>query len=389
MRQRSEIAAVARDLHERLAARREEILADIATLVQLESPSKDIEALGAAADWLEDWLEPIGTVSVSAAEDGRRLLLLETPGTSERSPLILCHYDTVWPVGTLASWPFEIRGDIATGPGVFDMKASVVCARHVLLALQERGEACDARLLITPDEEVGSEASHALITELASKSSTVLVLEPPLDDGRLKTKRKGHGSAEIAVTGRAAHAGVAPHDGISAIEEVARLVGQLREIAASIPGSSVNVGRIDGGSALNVVAEHAKIGIDIRAWSTADMAALTAAIDAMRAEHPEAQIETVCTVDRSPFERQTSTVRLLHRCAQASAAVGLSVSEGSTGGGSDGSIAQAAGAAVLDGLGMRGAGPHTRQERIELPPLIPHAAVIGALVADLGMDPDV
>jgi glutamate carboxypeptidase len=387
--QRPAIAAIARDLCDRLHAAREEILADIATLVGLESPSEDTDALGEAADWLEEWLAPAGKVSVSTVEDGRRLLLLETPGAPERASLILCHYDTVWPVGTLSSWPFEIKGNVATGPGVFDMKASVVCARHALIALQERDQACGGRLLITPDEEIGSEASNALIAELSAQSSAVLVLEPPLDDGRLKTRRKGHGHAKISITGRAAHAGVAPHDGINAIEEIARLVGQLREIAAAIPDSTVNVGRIGGGSALNVIAEHAEMDVDVRAWSNADMTSLMAAIGALRAEHPGANIETVCTVDRPPFERRPSTARLLQRCTQASAAVGLSVSEGGTGGGSDGSIAQAAGAAVLDGLGMRGAGPHTRQERIELPSLVPHAAVIGALVADLAMDPDV
>ncbi len=389
MTRQSVIATVARALCTHLSAKREEVLADIATFVELESPSEDIDALGRAADWLAEWLAPAGNVSVTTVEDGRRLLLLETPGATERAPLLLCHYDTVWPVGTLAEWPFEIRDGIATGPGVFDMKASSICGRHVLLALQEIGESCGARMLITPDEEIGSGASRDLITEMAAQSCAVLVLEPPLDDGRLKTTRKGHGYAKISVTGRSAHAGVAPEQGISAIEEIALIVRRLRYIAASVPGATVNVGRIDGGHALNAIPEHAEIGVDIRAWSSTDMVALTTAIGALRTEHADARIEIACSVDHQPVERLPSTVRLLERCAEASAAVGLTVSEGGTGGGSDGSIAQAAGAPVLDGLGVRGAGPHARHERIELASLIPHVAAIGAMVADLAENPDV
>lgn len=389
MTRQSVIATVARALCTHLSAKREEVLADIATFVELESPSEDIDALGRAADWLAEWLAPAGNVSVTTVEDGRRLLLLETPGATERAPLLLCHYDTVWPVGTLAEWPFEIRDGIATGPGVFDMKASSICGRHVLLALQEIGESCGARMLITPDEEIGSGASRDLITEMAAQSCAVLVLEPPLDDGRLKTTRKGHGYAKISVTGRSAHAGVAPEQGISAIEEIALIVRRLRYIAASVPGATVNVGRIDGGHALNAIPEHAEIGVDIRAWSSTDMVALTTAIGALRTEHADARIEIACSVDHQPVERLPSTVRLLERCTEASAAVGLTVSEGGTGGGSDGSIAQAAGAPVLDGLGVRGAGPHARHERIELASLIPHVAAIGAMVADLAENPDV
>lgn len=384
------IADVARELHEHLAKKQDEMLADIGTLVGLESPSNDLEALGRAADWLEQWLQPAGAVSVISASDGRRLLLLEPPGAVERGPLLLCHYDTVWPVGTLAEWPFEIRDGIATGPGIFDMKASSVCGRHILLALQELGLPCGGRLLLTPDEEIGSEASHSTITEIAAESSAVLVLEPPLDDGRLKTARKGHGYARISVTGRSAHAGVAPEQGVNAIHEIAGIVRQLQGIAGSVPGGTVSVGCISGGGeALNMVPEQGEIGVDVRAWTADGMSALTTAISELRTEHPEAQIEVSFHRGRSPVERRPSTVGLLERCTQASAAVGLSVSEGGTGGGSDASIAQAAGAPVLDGLGVRGAGPHARHECIYLRSLVPQMAVVGAMVADLTENPDV
>lgn len=383
----SMLAEVARELHEHLAGKRDEILGDIGTLVKLESPSNDIEALGRAADWLAEWLEPAGTVSVIAAADGRRLLLLEPPGATDGGPLLLGHYDTVWPMGTLAEWPFEIREDMATGPGIFDMKASSVCGRHILLALQELGMPC-GRLLLTPDEEVSSEVSHATIAELSAKSNAVLVLEPPLDDGRVKTARKGHGYARISVTGRAAHAGIAPEEGINAIDEIAQIVCRLRGIAALAPGSSVTTGCISGGRALNVVPEHAEIGVDIRAWTADDMSALTTAIGALSTEHPDARIEIVCNVDHGPVERLPSTVALLERCRLASTAVGLEVGEGGTGGSSDASIVQEV-APVLDGLGVRGAGAHARHERIYLQPLIPHLAVIGAMVADLTQNPEI
>jgi glutamate carboxypeptidase len=379
-----DIAATARALHARLVSRREQMLADMAELVAIDSPSDDVAALGRAADWLEEWLAPVGRVRSLPAPDGRRHLLLETAEADERGALILCHYDTVWPVGTADAWRFETAGELASGPGLLDMKASIVCARHALLGLQELGVPLRARLLVSADEEIGNPSSRELIHELAAPCAAALVLEPPLDDGRLKTARKGHGHATIEVTGRAAHAGVAPEQGINAIEQMAGIVQQVRAVAASIPGSSATVGRIEGGGALNVVPEQATIGIDLRAWSADDMAALVARVQALRPQHPDAAVAIAARVDRPPLERRPSTVALLERCALAARAVGLEVRDGGTGGCSEGNLAQAAGAPVLDGLGVRGSGPHTREERIALAHVLPQAAVVGALAADVG-----
>lgn len=386
MSDRPPIADVARRLHERLAARRETLLGDLAALVALESPSADVAALDRTADWLEEWLAPAGRVTALPGADGRRHLLVEPEGVRERGPLLMCHYDTVWPVGTTAGWSFAVDGDVATGPGVFDMKASIVNARHALLALQELGLPCNARLLVTADEEIGNRTSRALIEQRAATTSAALVLEPPLDDGRLKTRRKGRGQARIAVTGRAAHAGVSPEAGVNAIEELARLVLAVRGIADALPGVSATVGQASGGSAVNVVPEHAEAHVDLRAWTATDMAELKARLEALGPHHPDAVVDVSVDVERPPMERMTAVDELLARARPAAEALGLALGEGRTGGCSEGNFMAAAGVPTLDGLGVRGFGPHTREERIELGHLVPQAALVGALASDLGAD---
>jgi glutamate carboxypeptidase len=378
-----QIANAARALRELLGGRREQMLADLAELVALESPSEDVAALNRTADWLVEWLAPIGHVSPLAAPDGRRHLLVEPPSAQDRGVLLMCHYDTVWPVGTTAEWPFALDADRASGPGVFDMKASIVCARHVLIALAELGLPRNARLLITADEEIGNRTSRELIEAEAQRTLAALVLEPPLDGGPLKTSRKGRAQGRIVVGGRAAHAGVSPELGVNAIEEIARVVLAVRELADAIPGLSATVGRIEGGGAVNVVPEHAAIEIDVRAWREADMSALEAGLQALRGHDPDARIELAFQLERPPMERVDATGALLARYAVAAAELGLTVAEGATGGGSEGNFMQAAGAPVLDGLGVRGFGPHTREERIELAQFVEQTALIGALVADL------
>jgi glutamate carboxypeptidase len=376
-------AAVAGRLREHLDAAFEEMLDDVATLVGLESPSGDLAALREASDWLERWLAPVGSVA-PVEVDGHRHLLVETPGARERGVLLMCHYDTVWPAGTTAEWPFAVDGDNVSGPGVLDMKASIVCARHALLALRSLGLACNARLLITADEETGNRTSRALIAAEARRAIAALVLEPPLADGSLKTARKGHGHARIVATGRAAHAGVAPQDGVNAIEELARVVGEVRAIADGLPGVSATVGRIEGGGAVNVVPERAEMAIDLRAWTGADMAALRTQLMGLRPHLPGAELDVEVLIERPPMERTPSTERLFTRASDAARGAGLTLTEASTGGCSEGNLVQAAGVATLDGLGVRGHGPHTREERIELANVVPQAALVGALAHDLG-----
>jgi len=377
------VSAWALRVAERLGTRRAQLLDDLATLVELESPSDDVAALNRAADWLERWLAPVGTVTRHRASDGRMHLLVEPPGAGERGALLMCHYDTVWPIGTTAQWPFSHDERWAYGPGTFDMKASIVAARHGLLALRELELPCNARLLLTADEEIGSGTSHELICEQARRACAALVLEPPLEDGALKTARKGQGNARIAIAGRAAHAGIAPEDGVNAIEEAAHLVGAVRAIADALPGTSATVSRIEGGGATNVVPEHAAIAIDLRAWTAADMAELKARLEALQPLHPEARVAVEVTIGSLPLERTPATQALLACAAPAAAALGLELREGRTGGCSEGNLVQPLGVPVLDGLGVRGVGPHTREERIELANLVPQAALIAALAADL------
>lgn len=367
--------------------RRDELLADLATLVGLESPSSDVAALGRAADWLAGWLAPVGRVTTVSGGDGRRHLLVEPPGAAARSPLLMCHYDTVWPLGTTAAWGFAVAGDAVSGPGVLDMKASVVSARHALRALRELGLPCGARLLVTADEEIGNPTSRALIERLASSTSTALVLEPPLDDGRLKTARKGRAQARVVVHGRPAHAGVSPEAGVNAIEELARQLLEVRGVADALPGVSAVVGLVSGGTAVNVVPERATAEIDLRAWTVADLGELKVRLEGLRPHDGRARVEVSVAIERPPMERAPAVDALLARGREAAAALGLTLEEGGTGGCSEGNFMAAAGVPTLDGLGVRGCGPHAREERIELAHLLPHAALVGALACDLGVRP--
>jgi glutamate carboxypeptidase len=376
-------STAARRLRGHLTPRRAEMIGDLAALVDMDSPSSDVGALNRVADWLEAWLRPIGQVESIPAPDGRRHLLVQTPGSASHSPLILCHYDTVWPLGTTEQWSFEQAGDTATGPGICDMKAGIVCARHALEGLRQLDVEHRARLLLSSDEEIGNPSSRRHIETLAADAAAALVLEPPLEGGQLKTARKGHGHATVTVRGRAAHAGLHPERGINAIEQIAELILQLRDPAGTPPGSTAVVGRVQGGGARNVVPEHAELELDLRAWSRADMAALIAKVDGLRPAHREAEIDVVAEVDRPPMERGPSTDALMEVYAAAARAIGLPVAEGASGGVSEGNLAQAVGAPVLDGLGVRGAGLHARDERVDLTHLVPQTAIIGAMIAAL------
>ncbi len=185
-------AAVAAAVAELLEPRRAALLEELAELVALDSPSDDLTALARAADWLQQRFAQLGEVMVSQTADGRRHLVLATPGADARSPLLLCHYDTVWPVGTAAERPLRIDGSVAHGAGVLDMKASILCAGQALFALRELGVPHAARLSLSADEEIGNHASRARIEALARDAVAALVLEPPLPGGVLKTARKGH-----------------------------------------------------------------------------------------------------------------------------------------------------------------------------------------------------
>jgi glutamate carboxypeptidase len=378
-------AALARGVRDRVGAGRRDVVEDLRRLVELETPSGDRSALDDGARMLADWFGSLGRVSLLGAEPAAPHLLVEQRQANGAAPLIMCHYDTVWPRGTTDAWPFAVEGDRVSGPGVLDMKASLVMAWHALTHLAELAPEAPAwRLLITADEEIFNPTSREIIATHARGATAALVLEPPLPDGRLKTARKGHAFARVEVTGRAAHSGVHPELGVSAAHELARIATKTLELAAPERGSIVNIGVLEAGDRANVVAEHAAMELEIRTDSDAEMRAIVDRLTTMRAADERATVHVEVDVDRPPMPRVRDTERLFGLARELGQAVGLALGEGSTGGVSEGNLAQAVGTPTLDGLGARGAGPHTREEHIDLGHFPAQVGLLAGLVGSLG-----
>ena len=299
--------------------------------------------------------------------------------------LVLGHLDTVYEAGTIARMVFRVSRGRAWGPGTFDMKGGLVIALYAVDALVAAGCLPEKRVVFlwTSDEEIGSGTSRRLIEREAVRSDAVLVLEPALGlDGRVKTGRKGVGEFEIIATGRAAHAGLNPEDGINAIQEI---MGQLARVARwNQPrrGINVNAGVIEGGTRTNVIPEHARVLVDVRASRVADMRALEEKFRALRPILPGARLQIRGGFNRPPMERKTSAA-LYAKARDLAKEMGVTLGEAYAGGGSDGNFTAALGVPTLDGLGAVGEGAHSPQENIVVGKLPERAALLAGLLASI------
>ena len=371
-----------------LRSRRPEWLAALETLVRHETPSRDKPALDRLADLLAERFRAIGgvvTVEPHATAGNHLRIRFFDDRTGGPPALVLAHYDTVWPVGTLATMPWRVEGDHAYGPGVFDMKASLVQAEFALRAIRDHGHVPPrpVELLITSDEEVGSTTSRALIEARARKAAFVLVLEPPLADGSFKTARKGVGAFTIRIEGRAAHAGVEPEKGVSAITELAHQILAVNALADPAAGTTVNVGVVAGGTTTNVVPAQATARVDVRAVTAAEAKRIEAAFASLAPVQPGITLDVTGGFNRPPMERTPAVADLCERAQRLANTLGLRPGEGSTGGGSDGNFAAALGVATLDGLGIEGAGAHATHEQIRIDSVIDRAALLAVLLLNL------
>lgn len=345
------------------------MLADLGQLVSAESPSRDIDRLTVHARLVSGMMvRMLG----SAPE------LVESPagphihwrGGGDPRVLILGHHDTVHPAGTLASRPFAVDGDRATGPGIFDMKAGIVQAIHAVAALRDRSH---VEILLSADEETGSRASRALIEERAVACGAVLVLEPSADGGALKTGRKGTGTFEVRVHGRASHAGLEPEKGINSLVELAHLIPQIVAIADPEKGTTVTPTVASAGTADNVVPELSTCFVDVRVAVPEEKPRVEAAMAALRTSVPGASIELLGGIGRPPMHE--SAAQLLMGIAREIADVeGVVV-----GGGSDGNFTAAVGVQTLDGLGAVGGGAHSADEHVVVSTMPGRAALLAGL----------
>lgn len=355
----------------------------IDALVRLESPSTDKMALDRCGQALARMLRDSGAAVEFLPQIDRGDHVRARLAGQGAPALILGHFDTVWPIGTLERMPIRREGDRLFGPGAFDMKAGIAIALTAIAALGATNTPhLPVTMLWTTDEEVGSGTSRAIIEEEAGRAGGVYVLEPALgSEGALKTARKGCGEFEIAVDGIAAHAGVDPSKGASAIHELAAQIAAIESLQDLSAGVSVNVGVIAGGSRPNVVAEHARAIVDIRAPTVAQAAKVAQAIRALQPRRPGTRLTIKGGFDRPPMERTPDGARLFERARRIAAEFGRSLSEGSTGGGSDGNFTAALGVPTLDGLGAVGDGAHAAHEHIEIAALPWRCALVAGLLA--------
>jgi glutamate carboxypeptidase len=300
--------------------------------------------------------------------------------------LVLGHMDAVYPLGTLAKTPFRISGGRAWGPGTFDMKGGLVLALFAVDALRAAGVKPRKRFVFlwTSDEEIGSATSRRAIEQEARRSDAVLVLEPSYGrEGRLKTARKGTGGAEIIVTGRAAHAGIDPQQGVNAVHEIALQIERLMRLNNPRRGVTLQTTVIGGGTVSNVVPEQARAEVDIRFVRMVDGRALELKLRSIRPILNGARVKLLGGVNRPPLERTAQVQRLFRHAERLMREMGLPLGEASTGGASDGNFTAAMGVPTLDGLGAVGDGAHSPREHVVIRRLPERAALLAGLLASI------
>lgn len=352
----------------------------LAALVSAETPSADLDACAAGAAAVT---EVASAVLAEAGElvhaSGRPHLRWRWPDEPGFPPIVLIgHFDTVWPLGTLARWPFSVdaAAGTATGPGCFDMKAGIVQLLHAVAALDSRA---GIEILLTSDEEIGSPASRPLVEESARRAAAALILEPSAL-GNIKTGRKGTGWYQLTVTGRAAHAGLEPEKGANALTALAALIGQAAAVARPDRGTTVTPTMAAAGTAANVVPAQARAELDVRVAEPAEAGRVDADLRALATTVPGTLLTVTGGQNRPPLPPQaTASLFALARAAAADA--GLRPLTGvEVGGGSDGNFTAAAGCPTLDGLGAVGGGAHAEGEHVLIAAMPERTALLAALI---------
>jgi glutamate carboxypeptidase len=369
--------------------RRDEIVSTIRDLVEIESPSDNKTAVDEVAEAIAHKFSQLGgEVRFHRANDFGSHLQVNFGGKSAKPVLLLGHYDTVYPLGTLANMPCRAVHNRLTGPGVLDMKSGIALMLHALAGLQEwRGKGQNSELprpvtvFLVSDEEVGSNSSRAITESLAKKAAAVLVLEPSYGpQGAAKTARKGVGEYLVKVTGKAAHAGLDFQKGVNAILELARQIEKISSFTDLKKGLTVNVGIVSGGSRTNVVPAEAAVKVDVRIARMKDAAGIDKKMRSLRPFNRKCKIVITGGINRPPMERTAGVAALYAQAAAVARELGWKLGEAAVGGGSDGNFTAALGIPTLDGLGGVGDGAHAAHEHILISELPRRAALLAGLI---------
>jgi glutamate carboxypeptidase len=350
------------------------MLEDLRTLVQVESPSRDCEALRVSAETVAAVIENrLG--GKAALIDSGAGPHVHWRADGEPRVLILGHHDTVFPLGTLERRPFTVRDGHATGPGVFDMLGGLVQAIHGLAALDDRS---GVEILVTADEEVGSRSSRALIEERALACGAVLVFEGAAEGGHVKTGRKGCGTFQISISGRASHAGLEPAAGVNALVEAAHQVLDIAALGRPDIGTTVTPTVASAGTLDNVVPAQATVVVDVRVESPEEKARIESAFAALAPHLEEAEVVVEGAVGRPPMPESASAELFALAQRLLPGLQGKAV-----GGGSDGNFTAALGVPTLDGLGAVGGGAHADHEYVVIEAMAERASLVAGLVNEI------
>ncbi|MFC5604760.1 M20 family metallopeptidase [Sporosarcina koreensis] len=377
-------------IYELLEQKKETMYGYLKEIVEKESHSYDKESLDMLANWIAATFEELtGGKAEIISNDQYGNHVRGEFGEGDGQILILAHFDTVWPKGTLEKIPFQMTDGIARGPGVFDMKGGLIQGLFALHALQDLGQTLDKKVVLffDSDEEIGNPSSKELIEKEASKSDVVFVLEPGMSKlGCLKTSRKGVGIFTIEVTGVPSHAGIDPEAGKSAIEELAHQTLYLHSLTDLELGTTLNVGKITAGTASNVVAEKAYAEVDLRVKTKEEYERVLPLILNLQPKIEGVKVEVTGGINRWPLERTEQVAEMFEKAKQiAESSLGFELTEMETGGGSDGNLT-APFAPTLDGLGAVGDGAHANHEYLVLDKMTERSALLALLLLEYGRD---
>src|SRR5438105_7945209 len=377
------------DLRNHFLARQHELLALTCALVETESPSGDMDGSGAVASVIAAAAGTIGVVNSIeriTSEGFGEHVRIRAFGEKDAAPIVMLgHTDTVHPRGSIKERPWRTEGNRIYGPGIFDMKANCALALEALRACEVMGMKPQRPItvLLTCDEEAGSPAGRGLVESESLRAHAALVLEPPASGGRVKTARKGTGMFTITVHGRAAHAGLDPEKGVSAVLELARQTVRLHAMKDLEKGTTVTVGTLHGGTHSNVVPAEASAEIDLRFSSTELGRWLEHEILNLKPFDQRAQLIVGGEINRPPLERTDKVEKLYERARAIAALLDFDLGEASVGGASDGNFVGAMGVPVLDGLGIEGDGAHAAHEHILADNIPFRCALLAGLIATL------
>jgi glutamate carboxypeptidase len=364
-----------------------ELLDGIRRWVEIESPTTDAAAVNRLVDHVAAGYEGTGArfERIAGTQGFGDHLLVSSPwGGEEPGVLVLSHLDTVHPIGFLERLPFKVEGDVAYGPGIYDMKGGAYIAFHAFReTCRTEGEGrLPVRHLYVSEEEVGSPVSRAIIEREARRAKYVLVTEPAREGGKIVTARKGVGRFELSVKGQPAHAGSRHQDGRSAIRELARQILVLEGLTDYERGITCNVGVVSGGTRANVVPETAHAEIDLRVPSPAIAEEVVARILALQPHEPGIEVIVTGGMNRPPYEKDSGIASLFEHARGLAAEIGFDLQDLKTGGGSDGNFTAAI-APTLDGLGVDGKGGHTHYEQLYVSSHVPRAKLLYRLIETL------